>query len=135
MVEKIVMKPGDEVTSWCTKCREMRQHNVVVFLPDNPEKKRYRVTCRTCSSEHYHRPDPPKSRRKKKKEELPNPWPQLIETADVSSARIYTIHDRFLEGETINHRKYGVGFVESILDVSKIVVAFEDKRRIMVCNK
>jgi len=132
------LKPGDEVQSWCTKCREMRLHNVKALV----EGKVPRVICRTCDGEHNFRPNPPKSKqkgtaksRRKKGEAEPNPWKELMVDADISKARDYTIHERFAGKEVMNHRKYGIGIVIEVLDATKMAVAFEDKRRILVCNK
>ena len=49
--------------------------------------------------------------------------------------RDYSIQERFWEGEYIKHRKYGIGIVTEMLDVNKMAVWFEDKKRIMVFNK
>lgn len=130
------LKVGDEVVSWCTKCLEMKDHIVRALRPDKPA----RVIC-TCpeQKERNYRPNPPKSktsRRKKQPVVEKNPWPELNEKHTASAAtRPYTIHQSFFEGEALQHRRYGLGFVIEVLDSTKMVVAFEDKKRTMVCNK
>lgn len=131
MSEATPLRPGDEVDSWCTKCREMRLHNVKAVPPD----RAVRVICRTCDGEHNLRPQPPKSKRAKKVVVEHNPWEEL--TANVREDRImaYTISGSFGEGDFLQHKKYGLGVVTEILDANKMSVAFQDKKRIMVCNK
>ena len=133
MATTVELKPGDEAQSWCTKCREMRLHKVKALVPG----KVPRVICVVCDGEHNFRPQPPKSTRSKKrsKADEPNPWKEL--TTDVREDRIipYSISESFGEGDFIQHRRYGLGVVTEVLDASKMIVAFEDKKRVMVCNK
>jgi len=127
------LKVGDEVNSWCTKCHEMRMHKVRALRPDGPP----RVVC-ICPEERErnYRPKPPNSRKKKLAPEPEvNPWPTLIQECTDDKLRDYSIQERFWEGEYIKHRKYGIGIVTEMLDVNKMAVWFEDKKRIMVFNK
>jgi len=127
------MSPGEEVNSWCTKCREIRLHKVKAVAPGRVP----RVICIVCDGEHNFRPQPPKTKRTKKKTTLnePNPWKELTENMIDKKTIPYTIHDSFIEGEFVDHQRYGLGVVTEILDSNKLVIAFEDKKRIMVCNK
>ena len=129
------LKPADEVTSWCTKCREMRLHKVKVVPPGRVA----RVICITCDGEHNYRPNPPNSRRagagQKAKASEPNPWKELTTDINPDKVREYKISERFWEGDLIQHRKYGLGVVSEMLDVSKMIVWFENGKKIMVFNK
>lgn len=132
MAEAAQMRPGDEVDSWCTKCREMRLHNVKAI----PEGRAVRVICRTCDGEHNYRPQPPKSKRTKKTAKVVrNPWAELVVNVREDRVVPYTISGSFGEGDFLQHKKYGLGVVTELYDAHKMSVAFEDKLRIMVCNK
>ena len=52
------LKVGGEVSSWCTRCREMRDHQIELMEKDRPK----RVVCKVCKGSHLYRPQPPKSR-------------------------------------------------------------------------
>jgi hypothetical protein len=131
--DAIPTTPGEEIYSWCTKCRDMRLHKVKAIA----EGRSTRVICLVCDGEHNFRGQPPKSKKPKKKSDDSdaNPWKELV--AEVQEDRIiqYSINGNFDEGEFIKHHRYGLGVVTDVIDSTKIVIAFEDKKRIMVCNK
>ena len=132
------LKVGDEVNAWCTKCLEMRMHKIKSIDPKGEKVPRVVCLCPEKTERNY-RPHPPKSRMKKQAKARPtdgaNPWRSMREGADITQARVYTIHEHFITGDVIDHRRYGIGFVLEILDATKILVACEDKKRMMVCNK
>lgn len=129
----VQLSAGDEVQSWCTKCRMMRLHKVKALVPGKPS----RVVCVVCDGEHNFRAEPPKSRRNKKrpKNNDMNPWKDLTADVDDSNVQPYSIGKVFGEGDFIRHRRFGLGVVTEVLDPNKMLVAFEDKQRVMVCNK
>lgn len=131
------LKPGDEVSSWCTKCLEMKQHIVKALVPNKPP----RVVC-TCpeQKERNYRPNPPKTRtqgssRKRKTTQAPNPWAELSSKHNGSAHRPYTISENFQEGDAFEHHRYGLGFVIETVDHDKMLVAFEDRLRLLIRNK
>lgn len=142
VVDMSNLKAGDEVNSWCTKCLEMRLHKVKALVKDKPP----RVVC-MCpeQKERNYRPNPPGTRTKrsgstttrKAKPSSANPWSGYNDafTADVDSLRKYTIHDSYTQGEAFMHKRFGLGFVHEVLDDAKIMVAFEDQARLLVCNR
>jgi hypothetical protein len=132
MAEKAQLRAADEVRAWCSKCGELRLSRVKAITP----KRAPRVICMTCDKESTYRQEPPKTRRKKTASKPdPNPWAER--TANVREDRIipYTISGSFAKDDFLQHKKYGLGVVLELLDSSKMVVAFEDKKRVMVCNK
>ncbi len=137
-VEYKGLKVGDEVNAWCTKCLEMRMHKIKSIDPE--AKKVPRVLC-LCpeKTERNFRPQPPKSRMKKQAKAHPtdglNPWRELNQKHPDASGRPYSVHEHFMKGDIIEHRRYGLGFVIDVLDATKLLVAFEDKKRLMVCNR
>lgn len=134
MAEATQLRAGDEVNAWCTKCRLMHTHIIKAIDPNG--KKPPRVIC-TCpkQTERNYRPNPPKSRTKKKAVVVENPWVKLTETVNQDRVLPYTVSGSFSDGDFLQHKKYGLGVVIEILDNNKLSVAFEDKVRVMVCNK
>lgn len=137
------LKAGDEVTSWCTKCKEMHLHRVKAVGADGAPA---RVIC-TCPEqrERNYRPNPPKAatrqstttkRSTKKITEAPQQqWEKLIAGTNPEKARSYDMNALFAQGDLLDHNKFGQGVVTELLDAHKMVVVFEDKTRIMVFNK
>ncbi len=132
------LKAGDEVNAWCTKCHEMRLHKVKAVDPKGEKAPRVICMCPKQTERNF-RPNPPKSHQKKRATKRvadgSNPWEDMSKEQDTSNARSYTIHDHFVIGEIIDHRRYGIGFVLDAVDATKIIVAFEDKKRVMICNQ
>ncbi len=145
-------KAGDEVMSWCTKCKEMHLHNVKAVGADGIPA---RVIC-TCTEkrERNFRPDPPKAagekrsssssstasaapkRASKKVVESPQvQWQKLIDGTNREKSRTYEMNAQFAQGDLLDHSKFGPGVVTELLDAHKMVVVFEDKTRIMIFNK
>jgi hypothetical protein len=142
-------KAGDELMSWCTKCKEMHLHRIKAV---DAKGKPARVIC-TCPEERErnYRPDPPKvgrtssstssstkaptKRASKKSAEDPHQWEKLYKEADASKSRDYLMSEHFYKEDLIQHKTFGPGIVTEILDAHKMVVVFEDKTRIMVFNK
>jgi hypothetical protein len=137
-VDRKNLKAGDEVRSWCTKCREMREHKVKAITAGRP----VRVICVSCDGEHNLREHPPgqgknKSRGKKSKDKAETAkslWEDLMKEINIEEARPYNIGDQFAPGDLIVHDKYGVGSVTEILDATKMEVLFQDRTRVMMFN-
>lgn len=144
-------KPGEEVESWCSKCKDMRRHKVKAVAPGRP----VRVICITCTSEHNYKEEPPgtkkekdpsapaakktKSRKEKDSaEDYIRQWQQWRETHSsdkLERARPYQLTSSFQKDEILKHSKFGPGYVKEILDAHKMIVCFEDKQRIMIYNQ
>ena len=130
-VQEYNLTVGEEVTSWCTKCKEMQPHRV----KEVTQGRIPRVICLVCNGEHLYRPNPPKSKtKKKKKQEEDNPWKDLISQYDENKAIPYSIDGIYEKDDLIKHHKFGFGIVLELIDSTKMEVAFEDKKRILVYN-
>ncbi len=146
-------KPGEEVDSWCSKCKDMRLHKVKDVAPGRP----VRVICQTCQAEHNLKEEPPGSKTKEKEkdasaapkktksrkekdsaEDYTRQWLQWRDAhlpEKLEKARVYQLSSSFSKDEIIHHSKFGPGYVKEILDGHKMVVCFEDKQRIMIYNQ
>lgn len=133
------MKAGDEIDAWCNKCKDMKLHKIRALVPGKDPK----VVCLVCDSEHNYRAQPStvapaataRPRAKRVKAEEHNPWQELVAKVAEDKIKPYGVSLEFYQDDFIQHHRYGLGVVTEILDTSKMVVAFEDKKRIMVYNK
>jgi hypothetical protein len=67
----------------------------------------------------------------KKSQELT--WEQLNDQDKADEVK-YSIKGDFELNSKLAHPKFGVGFVQKILDTTKIEVLFEDKSRVLIQN-
>lgn len=127
---------GQDIESICGKCGDV--WHVVVAMDGGRIAK---VVCKQCGNQHRHRPpggtkstSAPKSRKRstsgKKKKEKPVDEP-LVAADPSRPARPYAIGESFIVGDTIEHRTFGTGIVELVLEDKKIQVFFPDGRRVL----
>lgn len=76
-----------------------------------------------------------RSRRRKKKAPLSAEdfYTKCHASYDGSAPR-YNISQPYVVGDSLEHPKFGLGFVRSILSKTKVEVAFQDEVRRLVCN-
>ncbi|MEM1008725.1 MAG: hypothetical protein AAGJ35_06930 [Myxococcota bacterium] len=139
---EVAWKAGDELVSWCTKCRDMLTHRIKAIKPDGLPA---RVICNVCGGEHNYRPQPPKSVRNASKSSTANrskkmvddaqKWDKLVQEVNMERKRPYAMAESYQKDDVIEHNKFGTGIVTSIMDAHKMVVVFEDKPRIMMFHK
>jgi Zn-finger nucleic acid-binding protein len=134
---------GQDIESICGKCGDV--WHVVVAMDGGRIAK---VVCKQCGNQHRHRPPDgaasastrmrtstsSKSRKRsapgKKKKEKPADVP-LVAADPSRPARSYSIGESFIVGDTIEHRTFGTGVVELVLEDRKIQVFFPDGRRVL----
>lgn len=137
------MKPlsaGSEIDSWCTKCRMDLGHRIVAMVSSRPK----RVICLTCGSEHNYRA--PASARDKVKRaprapggaaeratvkaraeaDRVNSWESRIAGQANDAFVRYSMDKTFAPGQLINHKKFGEGYVVTVLEDCKIEIMFRD---------
>jgi hypothetical protein len=130
------LKVGGEVSSWCTRCREMRDHQIELMEKDRPK----RVVCKVCKGSHLYRPQPPKSRTRtatatrSMAKSTPN-WEDLMAVADLDQVRTYAMKRSFAAGDVISHKVFGIGVVIREVDEQKMEVSFQEGTRLLVRNR
>jgi len=130
---------GGEVVSWCTKCKHELGHTIIAIVDNKPKK----VKCNTCSGQHNFRAKPSETgktvkragRKRKTPEEIYNEQITRLSGGDLSSARMYRIDESFTVDELINHPKFGVGIVMSIVKINKVETLFKDGSRLLIQNQ
>lgn len=124
---------GGSIRSWCTRCREMRDHVIAVVEEDRPR----RVTCSTCNGTHLYRPQPPRTRARSTAPSTGTEitgWDDLMAVADLERVRSYAMRETFATGDVISHKVFGLGIVVREVDDHKIKVSFQDGIRLLACN-
>ena len=137
---------GDLIDSRCTKCRKITNHTLVAMV----EQKPARVKCNTCDGEHNYRdPDAPKktkartagtkkavkvSRLKPEMREVEQrEWENLRPNMNSSKAIDYAMDGEFEVDNLINHPVFGLGLVQQVCGSKKILVLFQDGKKLLRC--
>jgi len=122
---------GDNVASYCTKCKLGLDHVVVAMTGDVIAK----VKCKTCGSTHKFRDpaDVKKPRVAKKKEDSGRTAETLWETC-LSEARgkerVYDMYGKYRVGDVVLHNTFGKGVVRKLYS-NKCDMIFKDRERLM----
>lgn len=129
MLEK--RSAGDNIASYCTKCKLGLDHVVVAMDGETIVK----VKCKTCGSAHKFR-DPAavkKPRAVKKQEDAVKAaetlWESCLATAK-GKERTYEMGGKYRVGEVVLHDTFGKGIVRKLY-MNKCDVLFKDRERLM----
>jgi hypothetical protein len=124
---------GDNIASWCTKCRLNLDHTIVAMDGELVVK----VKCRTCGSTHKFRnpADAPKPRTSKAKAaDSANAASGSRWEAALAGARgkshTYTMDGKYRVGDCVIHDRFGKGVVLKLY-ANKCDVLFQDRERLM----
>jgi hypothetical protein len=138
-----LFKAGQEVDSWCTKCKMDLLHRIVAVVDGKPVN----VECRTCYSVHRYRapksavaassassrassttstPRAPSTRRA-----IPEDHVALV-PPDHARVLQYRMTERFTKDQWIAHKNFGIGVVTTELGSDKIEVRFDSGPRVLV---
>jgi hypothetical protein len=129
---------GKEVLSYCGKCKLNLAHTIVSMKDVNTIAK---VECRTCKATHAFKD--PSTKQKKVRSTRKRTTRKMVsvgelwteEMAKVSGKPIpYTIRTSFAKGDLIDHKKFGPGIVQELLD-DKIEVLFQHDIKTLVHGK
>ena len=136
---------GGYVDGRCTKCKLQLGHTIIAMVNNSPA----RVKCNTCNSEHNFQTkefgksraslkNSPKSASSSKKiktqEANYNDYTFRLAGYDLSAAQKYSVSGNFKKDEIIDHFKFGVGIVLSVIQSNKIEILFKDGLKILIQN-
>lgn len=128
------LRVGGEVDAWCGKCDELKTHNIVAMVGDQPKQ----VLCQACGSRHTYRTGPARKRGEAAEgtatstarrlpvdpEAAKRAEAQRVLAEEVASAetvRVFNPKERYKAGEIISHAEYGRGKIENVLRSSLLV--------------
>jgi hypothetical protein len=123
---------GQNVDSWCTKCKLVLAHTVEAVV----KGRITRVHCNTCGGQHAYRASAPgtsaRTRAARESEPKTPNYASLLKGRDPAKARTYATTDRFAVGDLIAHATFGLGLVTALRDVNKIEVVFSDGPKVLL---
>ena len=118
-----MLKPGDNIDSWCGTCKMMLAHTIEAMVGDKPA----RVHCNTCNAQHSYKATKPGEGTARKSTRKPRATKYEISLAgkDVAQAKPYSPKDTYVAGDVLDHPTFGVGAISAVKDPTKIEVIFE----------
>jgi hypothetical protein len=124
---------GDNIASYCTKCRINLDHTIVAMDGDAIVK----VKCRTCGSTHKFRnpADAPKPRTAKAgqgratRPMSEDRWEAAL-AGSKGQSHPYSREAKYRVGDVVNHDRFGKGVVLKLY-TNKCDVLFQDQERLM----
>ncbi len=132
---------GKEVLSYCGKCKLPLAHLIVSMKDPSTIGK---TTCKTCNATHAYKDPATKTKKVKSKKtasgrtrkksiSVGELWIEQMNKAS-GKAREYGIREVFTLGEIIDHKKFGPGIVQEIIE-DKIEVLFQHELKLLVHSK
>jgi hypothetical protein len=140
-------KAGQEIDSYCTKCKLDLTHKIVAVVGNKPVK----VECRTCYGVHNYRAprsaaasapsaSAPASRasspRAASSRSAPTraPAEPPLSPPDHEHIVLYKTTEKFSVGTWISHKTFGIGVVLRELSTTKVEVRFDAGNKVLVHN-
>ena len=121
------LRPGDEVLTYCGRCRQERTHQIVAL---NSEGQPDRVLCRFCQSDHIYRRNKVGAKRASQSGRSAKEADGLAALGPVT-LRPYSIKEVYAAGDVIVHPKFGQGRVTEARE-GKINVRFGSDSRTLL---
>lgn len=125
---------GKDILSYCGKCKLKLSHIVMALKEAGGVAK---CKCNTCGAIHAFREGPAKKKtatagRRKKAEAIPLSVTWAEGLSKVGEMKPYSIRSKFEVGDGITHPTFGDGYVDAIVDNSKISVVFKTDIKVLV---
>ena len=132
---------GKEVLSYCGKCKLPLGHTIVSMKDPATIGK---VKCNTCQAQHMYKDPATKAKKvkstakrskkaSKKTVSVGQLWMEEMGKAS-GKAKAYSIREKFIAGDIIDHKKFGPGIVQELID-DKIEVLFQHELKLLVHGK
>jgi len=132
---------GKDVLSYCTKCKLNLGH-IIVAMKD--VKHIAKVKCNTCGTLQAYKDPSVSSKQNKTRTKKTSMTPsKVISVSDLWMEKMsstkkkstpYAMDLKFIQGDIIDHVKFGPGIVEKVVD-DKIEVIFRHEIKTLVHNK
>ena len=131
---------GGYVESWCTKCKLELGHTIVAMVDNMPKK----VKCDTCNGQHNYRTSPSEkspakikktTRKKLTSEATYDELMAQLTGGNIAHAEKYSLNGNFKKDQIIDHPKFGIGIVLSVIQNNKIEMLFKDGSKLLAQNQ
>jgi len=115
-------------------------HGIVAMVGAKPR----RVRCNTCGGEHNYHAEKPvaktaakteKTAKKPSTRKTRQSWEEVMNEAASKPHKKYAMSGSFIDGDWLEHPKFGLGCVLSFVPPNKITVRFADSTKLLVCNQ
>lgn len=120
-----MLKPGDNVDSWCGTCKMLLAHTIEAMIGEKPA----RVHCNTCNAQHNYRPNKPGETARKspgtRGKTRATKYELSMAGKNVGQAKPYSPKDTYTAGDVLQHPTFGVGVASVVKDPTKVEVIFE----------
>jgi len=120
---------GDPIQARCSKCRKITTQTIIAMANELPAE----VQCTKCLHKSAARKpvdrrpvDPKKSAREE--------WATLRPNMDISRAQDYSMTGAYKTKALVNHPLFGLGLVQKMTGLQKMVVLFADGEKVMRCK-
>jgi hypothetical protein len=117
------LSAGVEIEAWCPSCKLLRTHVIVAMKGTRAAK----TECRTCSSTHAYRKNPPNTQAKRRSQ-----YEDAMEGRDVSKPIAYKFTKKYNAEDVIKHKSFGIGLVTRQISEKKIEVLFQESLKLLV---
>ncbi|MEW6600206.1 MAG: hypothetical protein AB1499_04485 [Nitrospirota bacterium] len=131
---------GGYIEAWCTKCKLELGHTIVAMVDSMPKK----VKCNTCDGQHIYRVKPSETNRTKLKDStrktrtkgaIYEEYISRLTGGDLSKARKYSFKENYQKDEILDHPKFGIGVVLSVIQSNKMEILFKDGTKLLSQNQ
>jgi len=131
---------GGNIEAWCPRCNLKSDHTIIALVDNSPEK----IKCNSCDEHHSLSARQlgksgarSKSRNRTLKSKEATYEKYLARLADGGPAESiqYTIKGNFEKDQIIDHLKFGIGIVLSVIQIDKIEILFKDGPKLLIQNQ
>lgn len=145
MVAGNILSAGEEIDSWCLKCKDITNHTIIAM----EEEKIAKVLCNVCRGRHNYRPAQPGKTKKESgsaegttaKTKTPlsvrkaaDSYAKMLNGRNLEEAVPYAMTSLFSKNDLVDHPTFGLGLVTAIIPPNKIESTFNEGPRILVCQ-
>jgi hypothetical protein len=127
---------GAEINAYCGKCKDERTHIVAAMDGETVRK----VTCSMCKGTHNFKAKPaaaekvPRTTRSRASGGTRQSKAETFTIDPRRPVRSYDMNTSFSAGDVINHSKFGIGAVETIIPPNKMEVRFQEGKKTLIQN-
>jgi hypothetical protein len=131
---------GASIKAWCPRCNLKSDHTIIAIVDYLPKK----IKCNLCDGHHnLSAKQSRKSRagsksttlKSKPKEATYEKYFSRLTGGDPANSIKYNIKGNFEKDQVIDHLKFGIGIVLSVIQINKIEILFKDGPRLLIQNQ
>jgi hypothetical protein len=133
-----MLKIGDNIDSWCGKCKMLLAHTIEALVGDKPG----RVHCNTCKTPHRYKAAAPSTTTRKTgattagtattRKPRATKYQTLLQGKESGVVKRYSIKENYSPGDVIEHPNFGIGVATALKDGAKIEMLFETGPKLLV---